>query len=192
MNTITNTPVRSVWAHLARHDGHLFDCIVRRRSERLNRVMILLTRSGDARVYLAAALLGWLIGPDAGEALIGCAIAAGLAAGAGYIPKRLVARPRPARMQPGLHPLLSHPDAWSFPSSHTASAFAVAIACASGMGPIAGVIAVAWATLVGISRIYVGAHYPLDVTMGALLGSAVSLSLGFVRDGLGHILLHLR
>ena len=57
MNAITTTKVRSLWAHLARHDGRLFDCIVRRRSERLNRFMILFTRSGEARVYLAATLL---------------------------------------------------------------------------------------------------------------------------------------
>jgi len=59
----------------------------------------------------------------------------------------------------------------SFPSGHTAAAFTFASALA--LMPVARrwkVAAVLAATLVGISRIAVGIHWPLDVLGGALVG----------------------
>ncbi|TMA84340.1 MAG: phosphatase PAP2 family protein, partial [Deltaproteobacteria bacterium] len=69
----------------------------------------------------------------------------------------------------GFVAIIDNPDAFSFPSGHAAAAFAVAVALAgqgAGLGPLALVLA----TAIGISRIYLGAHYPLDVAVGALLG----------------------
>lgn len=57
----------------------------------------------------------------------------------------------------------------SFPSGHTTTAFALAIALGSFF-PKLRVYFVAAACLVGFSRIYVGAHYPFDVLGGAVLG----------------------
>ena len=70
----------------------------------------------------------------------------------------------------------------SFPSGHTSQAFFVATLMAGYFD--AGIWAVcllyAIALLVGITRIYVGAHYPRDVLGGAILGSAWGLLGGIV------------
>jgi undecaprenyl-diphosphatase len=65
----------------------------------------------------------------------------------------------------------------SFPSGHTADAFAFAIAV-SLVYPkwyiiISGLI---WASLVGYSRMSLGVHFPSDVVGGALIGAACSYS----------------
>ena len=71
----------------------------------------------------------------------------------------------------------------SFPSGHTSQAFFMATLLAGYFH--AGVWAVcllyALALGVGITRMYVGAHYPRDVLAGAILGSAWGLLAGVVR-----------
>jgi membrane-associated phospholipid phosphatase len=70
----------------------------------------------------------------------------------------------------------------SFPSGHTSQAFFTATLMAGYLN--AGVWAVfllhTIALLVGITRVYVGAHYPRDVLAGAILGSAWGLLGGIV------------
>ena len=67
--------------------------------------------------------------------------------------------------------LAADPDAFSFPSGHTTVAFAVAVALAgsgSGLGAVAAILAGG----IAVSRVYLGAHYPLDVLAGIALGAA--------------------
>jgi undecaprenyl-diphosphatase len=83
--------------------------------------------------------------------------------------KRSLHRPRPTSAIIGFEALAENPDRFSFPSGHTTAAFAAAVALAGapfGLGPAALVLAVG----IGLSRIYLGAHYPLDVAVGAPLG----------------------
>jgi len=58
----------------------------------------------------------------------------------------------------------------SFPSGHTMTAFAVTFAWAACLPRLRWpLIALAFAT--GLSRVYLGVHYPLDVAYGAALGA---------------------
>jgi len=57
----------------------------------------------------------------------------------------------------------------SFPSGHTTAGFSLAVVLATHF-PNFGLVSYLLATMVGISRIYTGMHYPSDVLSGALLG----------------------
>jgi diacylglycerol kinase (ATP) len=71
----------------------------------------------------------------------------------------------------------------SFPSGHSSEAFFMATLMAQHFHPSAWVAGLlyAFALAVGITRMYVGAHYPRDVLAGALLGSGWGL-LGMIVD----------
>ena len=85
--------------------------------------------------------------------------------------KPLVERARPWLVWP-IVPLVTENDPNSFPSGHTCAAFAAAMAWVRAL-PRRGdrVIVVVLAVLMGLSRLYVGVHYPSDVLAGALIGS---------------------
>lgn len=64
----------------------------------------------------------------------------------------------------------------SFPSGHTATAFTLAaVICLRGVHPALAITALLLATLVGVSRAVVGAHWPLDILAGALGGWLAAL-----------------
>lgn len=70
----------------------------------------------------------------------------------------------------------------SFPSGHTSQAFFMATLLVGYFHPgvWTGSLLYTIALLVGITRMYVGAHYPRDVLAGAILGSAWGLLGGIV------------
>lgn len=86
-----------------------------------------------------------------------------------FLIKPLVGRRRPYDFWQEL-PLITPalPDS-SFPSGHTAGAFALAAALLPA-GSIAFAIALGYAALMGFSRVYLMMHYPTDVVGGAILG----------------------
>ncbi|MDO9510662.1 MAG: phosphatase PAP2 family protein [Bacteroidales bacterium] len=67
----------------------------------------------------------------------------------------------------------------SFPSGHTATAFAAATVFATEYSdqPFIGIAAYSLAGLVGLSRIYDGEHWPSDVIFGAAVGYAIGRTL---------------
>ncbi|WCK56464.1 undecaprenyl-diphosphatase [Aneurinibacillus sp. Ricciae_BoGa-3] len=65
--------------------------------------------------------------------------------------------------------LLTHAPDSSFPSDHTVGAFSITFALWR-FYPRLGKLLLAIAILVGISRVFVGNHYPTDVLGGAIVG----------------------
>lgn len=75
----------------------------------------------------------------------------------------------------------------SFPSGHTSQAFFLATLLVQQLHPgmWLGLVFYALALVVGVTRMYVGAHYPRDVLAGAILGSAWGLLTGMVEGYAG-------
>ncbi len=90
--------------------------------------------------------------------------------------KNLVGRPRPFETWQGLNSLMAPPDKFSFPSGHTMTAFAVWGVLAIGMPALSHLYLVI-AVLIGLSRVFLGLHYPTDVLVGAFLGASIGLTL---------------
>ncbi len=83
-------------------------------------------------------------------------------------------RPRPVDSGLGLKEILFHRPTYSFPSDHALFAFAVASAFYFAGHKKIGITLYVAATLIALSRVVVGVHYPLDVVTGAIIGITLS------------------
>jgi undecaprenyl-diphosphatase len=70
----------------------------------------------------------------------------------------------------GIAPL----DRYSFPSGHTLHAVSFAILFTAYF-PALGWLVIPFATLVAVSRIVLGLHYPTDIAVGAAMGAGMAL-----------------
>lgn len=93
-----------------------------------------------------------------------------------FILKPYFERMRPCRMIEDANVLMGCAGLYGFPSNHAANAAATAVSLIliGGCRPWTMTI-LGLALAVAYSRIYVGAHYPLDVSAGFLLGTLVAV-----------------
>jgi undecaprenyl-diphosphatase len=91
--------------------------------------------------------------------------------------KRTVGRPRPSQ---GIDhdALVVEPDRFSFPSGHSAAAMSVALAYSVAF-PALSVVLIPLAMLIGMSRVFLGVHYPGDVLIGQLIAVLTGLPILF-------------
>lgn len=153
-------------------DGQMLLAIQSLHVSWLDPIVSLYTRLGNAGllwIALSLAMLCYKPTRRAGALALG-AMALGLLA-TNLTIKPLVERPRPWLDWP-IVPLVAEDDPNSFPSGHTCAAFAAGMAWARALpwrwGRLAAVVL---AVLMGLSRLYVGVHYPSDVLAGALIGA---------------------
>ena len=130
---------------------------------------------GAVALYALATVALWFLARPYDELKWKLAAASGLAAAAlAMLVNQVVAhawdRPRPYTAHPGADHLLASPSADpSFPSDHAAAAFAIGFAVLA-FSRRGGSVFLAAATLIGLSRIALGMHYPSDVLAGAVVG----------------------
>ena len=111
-----------------------------------------------------------------------------VAAGTGLLISQVVsnlwARERPAIAHPNDTLLLVPPSHEpSFPSDHATAAFAIAFSVAFVGGRRTGALFLAAASVLALSRVFVGLHYPGDVAGGALIGLVSALLVFFTAGG---------
>jgi membrane-associated phospholipid phosphatase len=145
----------------------------------LERTARLLGKAGNngAGWFLAGAALAAADGSRR-RAWATCAALGPAAIGLNYGIKLAVKRPRPVLK--GLPPLGGAPSSLSFPSAHSTSSFAVATAMTRVDRRAA--LAFAPAVAVAAGRPYLGMHYPSDVAVGVVLGTALGLAVPLPKN----------
>lgn len=88
--------------------------------------------------------------------------------------KKYYRRKRPYDRLESVHMYTGPLRDFSFPSGHTTAAFSIAVAFALHSSLLA-MLLLPLAVLVGISRMYLGLHYPSDCVAGAVVGTLSSL-----------------
>ena len=181
LETADPTPLRSTVAR-ALHDIAAVDKAVYRSiaetpmptlDEPLRRLSNL---ANNSKLWLGAAGLLFVFGGRSGRrAAITGAIAIGVNSAVVNLPVKYAARrARPDRAAEGVpvERWVEMPTSTSFPSGHSASAFAFATAVA-GTLPVLGFPLRGLAATVAYSRVHTGVHYPGDVIVGALMGASI-------------------
>lgn len=153
------------------------------RNDFLTPIVTFITHLGDHGYLWIALLLVLLVIPKTRRAgLIGAATLLLTFLLNNQVLKVLVGRTRPYEVIEGLSILIKKPGEFSFPSGHTANSMCVGVSLwmisqkcqALGDKKLYFPKAAGWfflilSILIGLSRLYVGVHYPTDVLGGAVL-----------------------
>lgn len=150
-------------------------CMRRKRRQLFTSAGRLISKTADGPWYLLPPLILWPLDPGLALQLLGIlALGFALERPLYTILKKGLRRNRPAQALPGFQSFVAPADQFSFPSGHTSGAFLVATAVA-GLMPELTPLLFAWAALVGLSRVFLGVHFPTDIVAGGAMGSGIAL-----------------
>ena len=169
------------WRSLTKYDTALFLEIFDNRIPAIESFFVLWTNEGTFLFIALIVIILWL----KGEKTPAVYLALGLIIDAILVDilKAMIHRPRPFEVLP-IIPLELGDNFGSLPSGHTSRAFLSATILSNFYRKhMAAFFLIA--VSIGISRIYVGVHYPLDVLIGAITGSLIGFFLVNLLDRLG-------
>jgi membrane-associated phospholipid phosphatase len=95
--------------------------------------------------------------------------------------KQMVRRPRPATLVSGTRTRGRDASGLGYPSGHAGVAVALGTAAFPRLSPPGRAVVAAAVPIVALSRIYVGAHLPLDIAGGAALGLTAGAAVTLAR-----------
>lgn len=158
---------------------NILDWIQTLRTPFLDKIMVFITRLGDAGIIWIVLSIVLLLIPKTRKS--GAVMVAALVVDVllcNIVLKNLVARTRPYDVNTGVHLLVAKLHDYSFPSGHTAASFASVTALYLAGEKKLWKFALVLACLIAISRLYLYVHYPTDVLGGILFG-VISGYLGY-------------
>ncbi|HBG46954.1 MAG TPA: phosphatase PAP2 family protein [Deltaproteobacteria bacterium] len=127
-------------------------------------------------VIIVAAVLIWTLGKRQDRIGLIVLVAVVLTSdfASNYI-KGVFMRIRPCNSLEGVRLLVGCGGSFAMPSGHATNIFAAMVFLSARYMKLCPVFLII-AALVAYSRVYVGVHYPADVTVGAILGGAIALA----------------
>lgn len=167
---------RLVWTQLDKGTVHFFS---KRRNKNLTTFMHIMTKVGDGLVWFVLCVIFLPINLHLGLSMTFASLIQPLFQ---QIIKHIFVRQRPYVKHDEISNAVLPPDKFSFPSGHTAGAFALVFVFYY-LFPVLFIPMLIIAALIAFSRIYLGLHYPTDVIAGVILG--------FFSAKLGIFLAHL-
>lgn len=141
---------------------------------------IFLSKLGNGGMIWIISILVFLIPKKTRKMALLAAISLLLGWSCNELIKHLAVRTRPYDAITTLQRLVPKPSGYSFPSGHTCVAFSTAMIYFRMLPKKEGSIFLILAILIGLSRLYVGVHYPTDVLVGCIVGclwSSIVLSI---------------
>ncbi len=145
-------------------------------------VMPIITNDWGLRVAFGLTMIGCLIWGNARvrwSVLIAALVLTAADQLSSGVLKPLIDRPRPCHILTDINLLVGCGGGKAMPSSHAANAFAIATFFGFTFRR-----QLLWllitAGLIAISRVFVGVHYPADITVGAILGLTIGLTFAFL------------
>jgi undecaprenyl-diphosphatase len=143
--------------------------------------------ANHSKLWLGAAGVLFVLGGRTGRrAAVTGLVAVGVNSALVNVPMKFASgRARPDRETAGVpaERWVPMPTSSSFPSGHSASAFAFAEGVAGSM-PVLAVPLRGLAAIVAYSRVHTGVHYPGDVVIGSLVGATIGGATAFVSRGM--------